>query len=352
MILRALHALYPGREQVVIPAYTCYSVPASIRRAGLHARLCDLGPYSLDFDFSELETLIKSGGPFLNTDGSRNLDPGPPLAVMPTHLFGIPANVGGVKDVCAAWDIPVIEDAAQAMGQRDASGKKLGTLGDVGFFSLGRGKAFSAVSGGVIITNHELIGETIRTNVQKMPLPGPMASFEALYKALVLAVFLHPSLYWIPRGLPFLKLGQTVFEPDFPIQGLTPFQAGLSSGWAENLMGSMRVRVDNVQAWAEKVRHDRFLTFVEPGRPLPLLRFPLLCRNSDDAGAILTSPKAGELGIMPGYPRSINRIPDIAPEFAGQDYPRAQACAEALITLPVHQYLTWADQQNILAVLQ
>ena len=52
VILRALHALHPERTVVVIPAYTCYSVAASIVRASLSICLCDIDARTLDFKLS------------------------------------------------------------------------------------------------------------------------------------------------------------------------------------------------------------------------------------------------------------------------------------------------------------
>ena len=51
--LKALHQLYPGRTEVLVPAFTCYSVPSAIVRAGLDIKLCDVNPESLD-KFREL----------------------------------------------------------------------------------------------------------------------------------------------------------------------------------------------------------------------------------------------------------------------------------------------------------
>jgi len=58
IILLALKKIYPDRSQVVIPAFTCYSVPAAVKRAGLKIRLCDLAPSSLDLDQQQLKKII------------------------------------------------------------------------------------------------------------------------------------------------------------------------------------------------------------------------------------------------------------------------------------------------------
>jgi perosamine synthetase len=50
LIFQALHSL-SGRSKVVLPGYTCFSVPSAVVRARLSVALCDVDPLSLDFDF-------------------------------------------------------------------------------------------------------------------------------------------------------------------------------------------------------------------------------------------------------------------------------------------------------------
>ena len=132
LILTALKDLYPQRTEVLIPAFTCYSVPAAIKKAGLRVKLCDMAPSSLDFDKDHLQKIISADRQ------EKKL-----LCVLVTHLFGCPADYSGIQKIVGS-DIPIIEDAAQAMGEK-LNGKKLGTLADAGFFSLGRGKVLSTM---------------------------------------------------------------------------------------------------------------------------------------------------------------------------------------------------------------
>ena len=69
-------------------------------KAGLDVVLCDVDPETLDFKFAELEGLL-----------DENV-----LCVVSTHLFGRPADIRRVKQLCARKGIFVVEDAAQAMG--------------------------------------------------------------------------------------------------------------------------------------------------------------------------------------------------------------------------------------------
>ncbi len=129
LILRALKRLYPDRNEVIVPAFTCYSVPAAVKKAGLKVKLCDTEAGSLDLDPFQLRQLVE-------TDRAEKKV----LCVLATHMFGCPADMPGIKAIVGD-DIPIVEDAAQAMGG-NLDHKKLGTLADAGFFSLGRGKAF------------------------------------------------------------------------------------------------------------------------------------------------------------------------------------------------------------------
>jgi perosamine synthetase len=153
LILQALKELNPEKDEVLIPAFTCYSVPAAIVRAGLKIRLCDIEVETLDFDYRELAEHLAS--PRL-------------LCVIPTHLFGLTADIPRVREIVGSRNIAIIEDAAQTMGG-EQKGHKAGTLGDVGFFSLDRGKALSTVEGGIILTNSDKIGSALCRQLDTIP---------------------------------------------------------------------------------------------------------------------------------------------------------------------------------------
>src|SRR5438309_5372822 len=69
LALLALKELFPDRDEVLIPAFTCFSVPSSVVRAGLRIRLCDLHPDSLDFDFAQLSAMLSEASRPRQTDG-------------------------------------------------------------------------------------------------------------------------------------------------------------------------------------------------------------------------------------------------------------------------------------------
>jgi perosamine synthetase len=74
-------------------------------------------------------------------------------AVIVPHMFGYPADLDEIKDVCEENDIYLVEDCAQAI---DATykGKKVGTIGDISIFSFYATKMMTTIQGGMICTNN------------------------------------------------------------------------------------------------------------------------------------------------------------------------------------------------------
>ncbi len=74
-------------------------------------------------------------------------------AVVVTHLFGNPCDMTAIMRLCRPRGIAVIEDCAQAFGSRHA-GQLVGTMGDIGAFSLQQGKHITTGEGGLVVTNN------------------------------------------------------------------------------------------------------------------------------------------------------------------------------------------------------
>jgi perosamine synthetase len=359
LTLQALKALNPERDEVIIPAFTCYSVPAAVLRAGLRVRLCDLGPETLDFDFDQLSAILAAAAdeytetiePQVAPTGGRSDESRAKerahnrvLAVVPTHLFGIPSDIGRVRSLLPGHGVAILEDAAQAMGETGSTGK-LGVQGDVGFFSLGRGKALSTVEGGIIVTNREDIAELISGYVDGLARYNLVQLCSLVLKSFVLSLLTHPRLFCIPQSLPFLKLGQTFYDPDFSMNRMTSFQAGLTRGWRSRLSKMRDIRKRNVASWIESAEESEKRIFGPRGSSLPgMLRFPLVITDSEKRRDLLHESGSLGLGVMPSYPTSINRIPDL--EIAGQ-FPVAERLAGQLVTLPTHSYVR---REDVLAI--
>jgi dTDP-4-amino-4,6-dideoxygalactose transaminase len=75
-------------------------------------------------------------------------------AIVVTHLFGNPCAMGPILELARRHGLPVIEDAAQAFGA-ECDGRAVGTIGDIGCFSLQQGKHMTTGEGGIVVARNE-----------------------------------------------------------------------------------------------------------------------------------------------------------------------------------------------------
>ena len=73
-------------------------------------------------------------------------------AVMPVHLYGLPANMDRIMEICKKHGVPVIEDAAESLGSL-YHGQATGTFGDYGIFSFNGNKIITTSGGGMLVCN-------------------------------------------------------------------------------------------------------------------------------------------------------------------------------------------------------
>ena len=78
-------------------------------------------------------------------------------ACLPMHTFGFPVHLEELKNVCVAWNIPIVEDAAESLGS-EYKNKPTGSIGEMGVFSFNGNKIVTCGGGGAIVTNNEYLG--------------------------------------------------------------------------------------------------------------------------------------------------------------------------------------------------
>jgi len=126
----------PG-DEVIVPAYTWIASPASVLAVGGVPVLAEVDE-TLTLDPADVETKI--------TPYTR--------AIMPVHMRGVPCRMDELMDIAQPRGIKVIEDTAQADGG-SYKGQRLGSIGDVGCFSLQFNKIITSGEGGMVITDDE-----------------------------------------------------------------------------------------------------------------------------------------------------------------------------------------------------
>lgn len=326
MLFKALQKLYPDCTEVLIPAFTSFSVPSAVVNAGLKVSLYDIDPAT----FSPVQESLANA----ITDKT--------LCIVVCHLFGYPADLDEILQVALDQKIPVIDDAAQAMGAH-YKGRPVGTFGTAGLFSLSRGKNITAVDGGIIVTNDETLAKEL-ASVAVEPV-GVKEQMLLMMKAVALSFLLHPRCYWLPPNIPSLNIGASLFNPDFALQCFTAFQAGIARRMLE--------RLDNINAGRRKIAEkvSGLLSgnsavmppqLVVGGEPV-FLRYPVMA---------LSVAENAELGVVRSYPAPVHLIPELAPFLStNQEFPGALILAERILTLPTHCYVTDDDCQKAVTQL-
>ena len=75
-----------------------------------------------------------------------------PKAIIPVHLYGMPSQMARIMDIAAKYDIPVIEDAAEALGS-NINGKSCGSFGKFGILSFNGNKIITTSGGGALLSD-------------------------------------------------------------------------------------------------------------------------------------------------------------------------------------------------------
>lgn len=128
----------PGDEVLTTP-YSFFATAGAIHRAGARAVFADVDPRTFNLDPAAAAAAL---------DGRPNVK-----AMIPVHLFGACAEMEPLLKLAASRGIPVVEDAAQAIGA-EFMGRRAGSLGEIGCFSFYPSKNLGgAGEGGLLTTN-------------------------------------------------------------------------------------------------------------------------------------------------------------------------------------------------------
>jgi dTDP-4-amino-4,6-dideoxygalactose transaminase len=97
-----------------------------------------------------IQNCIQGG---VDSNGNK-LEPRKPKAIIPVHLYGVPAKMDEIVAITKKYEIAIIEDAAEALGST-LNGKACGTFGELGVLSFNGNKIITTSGGGALISNDE-----------------------------------------------------------------------------------------------------------------------------------------------------------------------------------------------------
>lgn len=131
--------------EVIVPDYTFPATSNVVEIVGATTKFVDIELDSLCIDAGKIENRI--------TNRTK--------AIIPVHEFGQSCDMDRILSIAKKYDLKVVEDAACALGT-EFMGKKVGTLGDIGCFSLHPRKAITTGEGGIVVTNNDALADKIK----------------------------------------------------------------------------------------------------------------------------------------------------------------------------------------------
>ena len=179
----ALRALNISKgDEVIVPANSWISTSEAVTTAGATVVFVDNDPISYTIDINKIEEKI--------TNKTK--------AIIPVHLYGLPAEMGPIVALANKYNLKIIEDCAQAHGAM-YGGKMIGSFGDLASYSFFPGKNLGAYgdAGGLTMRDESLknqcrmIGDHGRLGKHDHALEGRNSRLDGLQASILLAKLPH-----------------------------------------------------------------------------------------------------------------------------------------------------------------
>ena len=135
----------PG-DEVILPSFTIISCISHIVRAGATPILVDSDPQTWNMNISQIKNKISERT----------------KAIMIVHIFGLPVDMGSILKIAKKFNIKIIEDSAEMLGQTYKN-KPCGSFGDISTFSFYPNKHLTTGEGGMVVTDNKKLADDCRS---------------------------------------------------------------------------------------------------------------------------------------------------------------------------------------------
>ncbi|HSX20098.1 MAG TPA: DegT/DnrJ/EryC1/StrS family aminotransferase [Gammaproteobacteria bacterium] len=298
LILQALE-IGPG-DEVIVPVNSFIATALAVERVGARSVLVDCdNVFSLDV--RHLEQVVTSKT----------------KAIIPVHLYGIPADMDAVNAFAQKHNLYVIEDAAQAHGAL-YKGKKIGTLSNAAAFSFYPTKNLGAMGdAGCVVTNDETLAQKIR-------LLGNYGSTKKYYHE---TVGVNSRLDPMQAAVLQVKLAH--------LDNWNNQRKELANIYLQGLKNVAGLKMVDLTAYTERdpVWHV----------------FPVLVQNGQRA-ELMAYLSAHNIGTNIHYPKTINQQTPYA-GYSGS-FANAERIADEILSLPLDAYHTHAEIEFVISKIK
>jgi dTDP-4-amino-4,6-dideoxygalactose transaminase len=138
-------------DEILMAAYNLIDLPRIIQNLGYRVKFVDVDENSFNLNPKKLSNAFSSKSK--------------PRVIVATHLFGFPCEMDKILSTAKRKKLFVVEDCTHSLGALFGK-KKVGSMGDAGFFSFEVMKPLNALGGGMITTNNDALAEKIRRQLR------------------------------------------------------------------------------------------------------------------------------------------------------------------------------------------
>ncbi len=211
LLLESLGA-EPGAE-IIFPAYTFHPIPSAAAECGFKPVFADVAPGTWNIDPEAIFPLITPRT----------------AAIMPTHLFGVPAEMDRINAIAREHSLKVIEDCAHGLGAR-YNGRPAGALGDAALFTFAMSKNLPCWGGGVMTVKDPALAERMRAAIGNDVAAGGFSILQGQAFNIAAIILTQPMVFpWILYPLIRLasRSGSDFFDGPF-LEEVTPISPARS----------------------------------------------------------------------------------------------------------------------------
>jgi len=252
-LLKALGLPLGG--EVILPALTFWVVPEMVRVAGLTPVFADVDPRTFNLDPDAFERAV--------TDKT--------VAVVPTHLYGLPCDMDRILSIAARHGLRVVEDCAHALGAR-YKGQQAGTFGDAAFFSFQTLKPLNTYGGGMAVARDPDVLARVRNRAEAEPWPTEERVRKRLKLGAAQRTFSRPGIFTVTAFPALLAASLYNARPDVylweKIRPLAPMPDGYRERYTNVQAALGLAGLTQLDAWTAATRtHARIMDAALAGLP-------------------------------------------------------------------------------------
>jgi dTDP-4-amino-4,6-dideoxygalactose transaminase len=289
-------------DEVILPPFTFVATGSAVNALGAVPVFADIHPNTYNINPAELERRI--------TPRTR--------AIVVVHLYGLAADMDPIMALARSKNLPVIEDAAQAIGAA-YQGRRAGALGDIACFSFYPTKNLGACGdAGMVVTNSQELADKVRilrNHGQKEKYVSTEAGWNNRLDELQAAI-LRVKLRHLPSWQRARQAHATEYTTHFSqLPGIMP---PLAPEGYEHVYHQYTIRVENRDALQRQLTQQKMGSAVY--YPVPLHLQPLYAALGYKRGDFPHSEHAAqEVLSLPMYPElraaQVRRVAETVVEF-------------------------------------